>query len=262
MCGAIPSSGRASAAAGRAYTWDGMSKSYGHLIPSVERRLSTWVGINEPHAPSVPPGSRPTITISRRFGCEGYPLSEQLKTLLDASTGETWNIFDKALLEMVSQDEHLSMKVLSDLGNPSSSADGIGFLVPGYLRQSEVFKHIPKYIIRIAQAGNAIIVGRGGAIITQKLANCYHFRLEADLEFRVAAMARRLEIPEAEARRLVKDNEKTREKFLEDFLGGSLTDARIYDAVYNNAKHGVVEIAHSIVAYVTESWKKREAARQ
>jgi cytidylate kinase len=239
-----------------------MAKSYGHLIPSVERRLSTWVGINEPHTPAVPPGSRPTITISRRFGCEGYPLGEQLKTMLDASTGATWNIYDKALLELVSQDEHLSMKVLSDLGNPSSSADGIGFLVPGYLRQSEVFKHIPKHIIRIAQAGHAIIVGRGGAIITQTLDNCYHFRLEADLEFRVASMARRLELTEVEARRLVMDNEKTREQFLEAFLHTSPTDGRIYDAVYNNARHGVVEIAHSIVAYVSEAWKKRKAAPQ
>jgi cytidylate kinase len=249
-------------AAARAYTGYGMSKSYGHLIPSVERRLSTWVGINEPHATGAPPGSRPAITISRRFGCEAYPLSEQLKTLLEARTGETWNIYDKALLELVSQDENLSMKVLSDLGNPSSSADFIGFLVPGYLRQNETFKHIPKYIIRIAQAGNAIIVGLGGALITRTMENCYHFRLEADLEFRVASIARRMELPEAEARRLVRDNEKTREKFLEDCLGGSLTDAAIYDAVYNNGKHGVVEIAHSIVAYVSEAWKTREAAPQ
>ena len=239
-----------------------MSKSYGQLIPSVERRLSTWVGITEQRAPTAPPGSRPTITISRRFGCEGYPLCEQLKALLEARTGETWNIYDKALLELVSQDENLSMKVLNDLGNPSSSLDPIGFLLPGYVQHSEVFKHFPKYILRIARAGNAIIVGRGGAIITQKLDNCYHFRLEADLGFRVAAVARRMEISEAEARRLVKDNEKTREKFLEEALRASLTDATVYDAVYNNAKHGVTEIAHSIVAYVTEAWKKRAEATQ
>jgi cytidylate kinase len=239
-----------------------MSKSYGHLIPSVERRLSTWVGITEQRGAIAAPGSRPTITLSRRFGCEGYPLCEQLKILLEDRMGETWNIYDKALLELVSQDENLSMKVLSDLGNPSSSADSIGFLVPGYLRQSEVFKHIPKYILRIAQAGNAIIVGRGGAIITQNLDNCYHFRLEADLDFRVATIARRMEISEGEARRLVKENEKTREKFLEVFLHTSPTDATVYDAVFNNAKHGVVEIAHSIVAYVSEAWKKRALARQ
>ena len=61
------------------------------------------------------------------------------------------------------------MKVLSDLGNPSSSADAIGCLVPGDLRQRDGFTHIPKSIIRIAQAGHAIIVGLGGAVLTQTL---------------------------------------------------------------------------------------------
>lgn len=238
-----------------------MSKTYGHLIPSVERRLSTWVGIVEQRAPVAAPGSRPTITISRRFGCEAYPLSEHLKTLMEERTGETWNIYDKALLELVSQDENLSMRVLEDLGGPSSSLDSIGFLVPGYVQHSETFKRIPKYILRIALTGNAIIVGRGGAVITQKLDNCYHFRLEADLEFRVAVMASRLEISEAEAKRVVRANERTREKFLEDCLGVSQSDTALYDAVFNNAKHGVPEIAHSIAAYVFEAWKKREAAR-
>ena len=104
-----------------------------------------------------------------RFGCEGYPLSEQLKTRFEARTGETWNINDKALLELVSQDEHLSMKVLIDLGNPSPSADAIGLLVPGDLRQRDVFTPIQKSIIRITEVDNAIIVGQGGAVITQKL---------------------------------------------------------------------------------------------
>jgi hypothetical protein len=105
----------------------------------------------------------------RRFGCEGYPLSEQPKTWFEARTGETWNIYDKALLELVSQDDHLSLKVLSDLGDPSSWADAIGVLAPGHLRQRDVFTHIPKSIIRIARAGHAIIVGQGGAVIPQTL---------------------------------------------------------------------------------------------
>ena len=134
--------------------------------------------------------------------------------------------------------------------------------MPGYVQHSEVFKRIPKYVVRIAQAGNAIIVGRGGAIITQKLDNCYHFRLEADLDFRVATIARRMEIPEPDARRLVKENEKARDKFIEDCLRVSASDTTIYDAVFNNARHGVAEIAQSIVAYVDEAWKKRSEASQ
>jgi hypothetical protein len=69
-----------------------------------------------------------------------------------------------------------------------------------------------------------------------------------------------MELSEEEAQRLVKENEESREKFLEDVLRSSLTDATIYDAVYTTARHGVIEIAHSIVAYVTEAWKRRADA--
>jgi len=81
-----------------------MSKRYANLVPSVERRLSAWISIGEARAAGGPRGPRPAITISRRFGCEAFPLCEQLKVLLDERTGESWNIYDKALIERVSQD--------------------------------------------------------------------------------------------------------------------------------------------------------------
>jgi cytidylate kinase len=229
-----------------------MSKPYAHLVPSVERRLSAWISIGEARAAGAVRGLRPTITISRRFGCEAFPLCEQLKELLDLRTGETWNIYDKALIERVSEDEHLSLTVLQDLGGPSRSMDRIGYFVPGYQTQSEVFRHIPKYILKIAETGNAIVVGRGGAVITHGMPNCYHFRLDAPFEFRVASMARRMELSEAEAKKLVHDGDKTREQLIDQCLHVSVADPSWYDAVYNNARHGVAEIARSIVAYVLD----------
>jgi cytidylate kinase len=229
-----------------------MSKPYANLVPSVERRLSAWISLNETRATGGHRALRPAITISRRFGCEAFPLCEQLKDGLEKRTGETWNIYDKALIERVSQDEKLSLAVLEDLGGPSRAMDRIGYFVPGYQTQPEIFRHIPKYVVRIAEEGNAIIVGRGAAIITRDLPNCYHFRLDAPFEFRVASMARRMELSEPEARKLVREGEKTREQFVEECLHVSLTDPSWYDAVYNNARHGVAEIARSIVAYVVK----------
>jgi cytidylate kinase len=227
-----------------------MSKPYSQIVPSVERRLSAWISISETRAAGGQRGTRPTITISRRFGCEAFPLCEQLKDILDQRTGEAWNIFDKALIERVSQDENFSLAVLQDLGGPSRAIDRIGFFVPGYQTQPEVFRHIPKYVVKIAEAGNAIIVGRGGAIITHDLPNCYHFRLEASVEFRVASIARRMDISEAEARKLVREGDKTREQFIDQCLHATVTDPSWYDAVFNNARHSVSEIAKSIAAYV------------
>jgi cytidylate kinase len=238
-----------------------MSKPYANLVPSVERRLSAWISISRTRTAGGPRVPRPTITISRRFGCEAFPLCEQLKALLDEQTGESWTIFDKALIERVSQDEQLSMAVLEDLGGPSRAVDRIGYLVPGYQTQPEIFRHIPKYIVKIAEEGGAIIVGRGAAVVTHDLPNCYHFRLEAPFEFRVASMARRLEISEADAQRLVREGEKTREQFVEECLHASLSDTTWYDGVFNNARHGVTDIARAIAAYVQPARDTRPSPR-
>lgn len=239
-----------------------MSKSYVNLIPSVERRLSTWISLKEKRAAAGLPEPRPTITISRRFGCEAYPVCEYLKDLLDERTAETWNIYDKALIERVSHDEHLSLAVLNDLGGKSRAIDSIGFLVPGYQPHCEVFRPIPKYILKIAEEGNAIIVGRGGAIIAHDLPNCYHFRLEASLDFRVASMSKRMEISEVEARKIVREGERTREQFIDECLHASVADLAWYDAVFNNARHTVGDIARSIAAYVLHAWNASERVRR
>lgn len=234
-----------------------MPRSYGQLLPSVERRLSAWISVTQRPTPALARGKRPTITISRQFGCEGFPLAEQLKPLIESRTGETWHIYDKALLELVSERDDLPIEVLSGLGDPTRNVDRFGFLVPHYVAQSDVFEHIHRHIARLAVAGNAIIVGRGGAIITQKFENCFHFRLEAGLDFRVASMAKRLDISAAAARTLVRKNELAREEFIKECLGASPADRTYYDAVFNNARQGVAEIASAIVAYVVEAWTRR-----
>jgi cytidylate kinase len=228
-----------------------MARSYGQLVPSVERRLSTWLSLSERH-PALEASSRPTVTISRRFGCEGYPLAERLKELFDEATGETWNIYDKALLERVSHDEDLSLTLLEGLGGPARAMDSLGFLFADHMGQDVVFRQMAKHIVQLAHIGHAIIVGRGAAILTQHVPNCYHFRLDADFDFRVGSLVKRLEMTERDAERLVRESDKTREKFIEDCLGGSVSDLALYDAIFNNARQDIDAMAKAIVTYVLE----------
>lgn len=231
-----------------------MARPYSFLVPSIDRRLSTWISLEKHRKKEAPPPPRPTVTLSRQYGCEGFILAERLKELFDARTGETWNLYDKALLEKVAADDKLSMQVLDHLGDASSRLDAIAFLFPGHTPHQEAFRHLPKYILEIAGKGNAVVIGRGGAIIAQSLKNCFHFRLLADFDFRVNSIMRRLEMSRKEAEKHVKENERTREKFIRDCLRADITDPKHYDAVFNNARHGVEEIAAAIVAYVARSW--------
>lgn len=234
-----------------------MPKSYGQLVPSLARRLSAWVSISEQRAAAEAPPTRPTITLSRSFGCEAYPVSEHLRDLLEARTRESWNIYDRALLEQVAEDEHLSLKLLQNLGGPSRAGDTIGFLFQDHHQHYAVFRQVGRHILHLAETGNAIIVGRGGAIFTQKLPNCYHFRLDAPFEFRVASMARRLDLPESEAERMVRQHDKAREKLIEDCLHADVADIAYYHVVFNNARFSPEEIARAIVDHVSSRWKDK-----
>ena len=220
------------------------------LIPNIERRLSTWIGIQEQFGRVARREPRLTITISRQFGCEGYPLAESLKALLEERTGQPWTIFDKALIERVSRETHLSERLLSNIGDESHVLDKFATLIPGWRTHSEAYEELARYIVRIAQEGNAIIVGRGGAVVAQDLPNCFHFRLEAPLEHRVQSIQQRLGLGRDEAAALVVEHQQSRERFIENFLHCSMADLRYYNAAFNTAKNSVERITHSIHALI------------
>jgi len=148
--------------------------------------------------------------------------------------------------------------VLEGLGGRSRAIDSLGFLFAGHVPQDALFRRIVKHLVAAAEVGNAIIVGRGGAILTQKLPNCFHFRLDADFGYRVASVVRRMDLTEKDAERLVRESDRTREKFIEDCLGVSVSDLGFYDAIFNNARQDINAIARSIVSYVVERWPDKK----
>jgi hypothetical protein len=233
-----------------------MTKSCDSLLPSVERRLAAWISFQD--RSDCPEGQRPgpTITISRKYGCEAFPLALRLKELLDDAGGEPWSIYDKALLEQVSEAEHLSMEILEDLGSTRIADDSLGFLFPGHVSHDQAFRHLAWHLVRIASAGRAIIVGRGGARLTRHLKNCYHFRLEASDEFCAASTARRLKIPEQDAAEMLRRGGEKREAFIDAHLHASVHDLAQYHAVYNRDRSGLDEIAAGIASFVARSWAK------
>ena len=221
-----------------------MARTFDSLIPSIEQRESAWFMLQERLARNPRDVARPTITISREYGCEGYPLAELLKTRLEATTAEPWNIYDKALVDKVAADERLSVALLSNLGDESQAMDVLRTHF-GYLTHDEAYASLVKHLVQIATKGNAIIVGRGGAVVCQDLKNCFHFRLEGSFAFRVATLAHRLEISEAEAEPIARAQSKLREKFISECLHQDITSPRWYDAVFNNERQSIEAIARA-----------------
>jgi cytidylate kinase len=234
-----------------------MSKPFSSLTPAIEQRLAAWQQLQFRLSHPSEPRMRPTITLSRQFGCEGFPLAECLKARFEKSSGEPWNIYDKSLVEQVAHDEDISLRLLKNLGDMSHTLESLGLHPATHITHDEAFEKVAKAIVQIAATGNAIIVGRGSSILCRDLRNCFNFRLEASLDWRVASIMKRLEMAREEAEDLVKTNTKLREKFISQCLGQNIADLQHYHAIFNNERYSVQEMAAAILAYVKSAWVEK-----
>jgi len=227
-----------------------------HLVPSIEMRLGSLLEINrrrdESEASRIRAGtSKPAITISREFGCEAFPVAEQLKAIMEQKTGRPWTLMDKALLEDVARNHRLSEDILRGLGEKNRLLDEmLATFTPRWKSEKDYFRLLCKHVFSLAEQGNVIIVGRGSAIVTQTLKNCRHFRMYASQGYKVASIARRLQLSPAEAEAVVEKKQKQRDAFIRDFLDRDARDLRFYHLVFNNDKNTPERIAHMIAEYV------------
>jgi len=231
-----------------------MSKYASSLPPSVEQRLGAWINIQERFTRTPTPRLRPTLTLSREYGCEAFSLAQRLQASFQEASDEPWNIYDKSLVEQVARDEHIPLQLLKNLGDVSRRLESLGLDAPGHVTHDEAFAKIATLLKQVAGMGNAIIVGRGGAVLCKGMRNCFHFRLVAPFEDRVAGLARRRELSLAEATRRVRQESVAREAFIKTCLKADLTDPCHYDAVFNTAHHDLDAIAAAIQAYVEAVW--------
>ncbi|MFA7405913.1 MAG: cytidylate kinase-like family protein [Pelobacteraceae bacterium] len=225
------------------------------LVPSIEMRLQSLLEINRRQDESDAARGKlhPTITVSREFGCEAYPMTVCLKEIMEKNTGQPWAIMDKALLEEVAKHNQLSEELVKRLGEKKSRImdDVLATFSPHWKSDNDHFRMLCKYVFSLAEKGNSIIVGRGSGIVTQQLKNCYHFRIYASHAFKVASIARRLNISRDEAEDVVEKNQKQRNAFIHDYFNLDPRDLRFYHLVFNNDKNSPERIAQMIAEYVT-----------
>lgn len=226
------------------------------LIPAVDVRLGSLLEFTrrnelEKSRRGVVDKIRPTITLSREFGCEAYPVAEQLKVVLEKKSGESWVVMDKALLEEVAKNHNLSEDMLKELGAKSSFLDEIvATFSPHWKTEKDHFRLICRQMLSLAEKGNVILVGRGGAIITQALKNCYHFRMFATQQFKIRSISKRLDISREEAEVMIQKKQKQRDAFIHDFLDRDAHDMSYYNMVFNNDRNSAEKVAVTIAEYV------------
>lgn len=222
------------------------------LTPAVEQRMKAFHAMSlraKSLAVDAPP--KPTITLTREFGCEAFPIAEELLKLCEKKSGEQWVLVDKTLLDAVAKEHHISGEIVHSLGQkPRWLDEMLAALSPNWKTDAAYYQMLCKEVASIAMAGNAVIVGLGAPIITLLLKNCYHFRLYAEQEFKVRSISRRMDISKQEAELLVEERQKERDRTIRKLLDADESNPFYYHLIFNNGKVRNNQVAKTITDFV------------
>jgi cytidylate kinase len=234
------------------------------LVASIEKRLDALIELSRRsqgmHAASGKALARPSVTISREFGCEGFPVAEKTQALLQGKTVATWGLMDRDTLDKVASSRELSDEILKNLGEKNRFLDDMmSTIFTHWTSDKDYYQLLCDQIVTFAKGGNVIIVGVGAGILTQNMPNCHNFRIIAPMEFKIKSVSRRHHITEEEAERLIVKKQKQRDAFIKDFLNKDVADVSLYDVIFNNAKNSADQIADMICYHVLSGGKNRGA---
>ncbi len=223
--------------------------------PRIEARFRYASDHQPVPGPDIHPETliRPNITISREFGCDGYPLAEALVEAFGTDTD--WRIFSKELNRVVETDSTPLDTLESRLDDQARTTfeEYLDALLAHKPTDYMKFKRLAKAVKLMVRNGHTIIVGSGGAHLTRTDRHVLHLRLVAPVEFRIRNVAVRLGIPTDEAERMVVEHSNQREEYIQKYTRADVRDPYLYDLVINNERVDVP----TMVRLVTDTLRAR-----
>ncbi len=181
------------------------------------------------------------LTISRMYGAGGLTLGELIAKRLG------YSFFDNEVIQMVAK----KAKVSTDWVEAMEKEAGgkfqkfISRVVPkglvskvldgerGYLDEEIYTDMLHHVITKIADEGNAVILGRGGQYILRNRPETYHILLVADFDHRVKFIENKYEMIKKQATRVVEMADKRRINLYRKFGKVDYDRADHYHLVFN-----------------------------
>ncbi len=196
----------------------------------------------------------PFITISREAGAGETEITnlllEDLSRNLDPKDCP-WALYDKDLIKRVNEDYNtkgihslLPEEKFSDIQTMFEELFGL------HPTKREMAHNISKSILRLADMGNTIIVGRGGFFITRHHSNGLHVRLIGTFHKRVKHMIEEYSLTSKQAEEYLLKEDHRRYDYVKKLFGVDLNDPHHYDLVINTDKLDPMEISAIITNHL------------
>jgi len=212
------------------------------FIESESRRTSKEVSGEE--------AVRPAITISRMTGAGGYAVASALVDYLQAHVPscDKWTVFDHNLVEKVLDDHHIQKRIgdFMEEDHKSMLRDSVEEWLGLHPSWWTMVQKTNATILRLAQMGCVILVGRGAMVITGRLKNVFHARLVGSLEKRIEYGVRAYGVDRKKAIDFIKKTDEARKRYLKDNFDADADDALLYHVTINTDLVGHDEAASLI----------------
>ena len=184
------------------------------------------------------PGGRLAITLSRLTGAGAWLVAEKLAPWLDQhapAEGCRWTVFDKDLVEKVLEDHNLPTKLAQFM--PEDRVSQIQDMmqeVLGLHPSSWTLAHqATETILKLAELGNVILIGRGANVITARLPHVFHARLIGSLEKRTERIRELLQVDQKAAAEFIEKTDRGRDRYVRQQYRADLNDPMLYDLIIN-----------------------------
>ena len=185
----------------------------------------------------------PSITVSASYGAGGSIIAPALAERLGA------RFVDRAIPLEVAR--RLRVPIEHALDHDECAPPRFGRLISamaplggmyipeeaGQALVEEDYQRETERLIREAvDDGDAVILGRGAALVLRDRPDVLHVRLDGPKEARIAAATLGREIDEHEARERLKDADRSRELYVRHFYGADARDPHHYHLVLNSTR--------------------------
>ena len=203
------------------------------------------------------------ITINRELGSGGRTVGRLLAEKLGVP------FYDKAVIKALQEKYNLTTPEIERLKGRKHSwwADVERILkidsgvsmdyylpnkgdAPDLLTTDEMFKTETMILQDLAVEGSCVVAGRSGFHVFRNHPNHLSILIQASMEFRVDRVARKQNISEDEARKIIDQVDKMRENYVKKYTGTSRYDTRNYQLVISADGKTEEEIADMIIRYI------------
>lgn len=191
------------------------------------------------------------VTISRQTGVGAHAVAECLATWLDERLpmkGRPWTVFDRNLVEQVLEDHHLPTKLAQFMTEARRSAieDMVEELLGLHPSSWTLAQQTSETVLKLAELGRVILVGRGANRVAARLGHVFHVRLIAPKERRVEHVREQLRMSTREARAFVEREDRSKSRYVKRVFRSDIEDATGYHLVMNTADFDARSAAEAI----------------